>query len=106
MERVKSIFRRNTERRRPEHSTAEPNGDVFIEHTTHDQGRPESAEFHRHEIDHQPHQQALQSHPGQFSTLDGTGERLPTTPAPSSGRLEIELQNDTESSQVYAYISK
>lgn len=113
MERVRSIFRRDTQRRRAEESAVQPNG-INIEHTTHDQSRPVSQDQQQFESQSQSQQpirpQRADERFGvsrqQQSQLDGTGSGLPTTPAPSSGQLQIQLQNDTESSAVYAYISK
>ena len=103
MERVKSIFRRNTERRRHElrNPDGEPNG-INIEHTTHDQNRPLSqsqAQANAPSLQ----QQRLSQQPR--SAIAGDGP-VPTTPATQTGRLDIELQNDTNTSPVYAYISK
>lgn len=112
MERVRSIFRRNPDRRRAEDDFVEPNG-INIEHTTHDQAGPLSQtqpQFESHSQRRAPAPPPQARNRGavqqQAFALDGTGGNLPTTPAPRSGQLQIELQNDSDSSTVYAYISK
>jgi len=86
-----------------------------IQHTTHDQTKqdledsaqddrrpPNGNGWKQNSFRNSQHESTPYQHVAQ---IDGQGSTLPTQSAPSSGQLQIELQNQSTSSNVFAYIT-